>query len=685
MQELFYPDSIAIIGASRNKSKIGSIILHNILKTNYKGDLFLVNPVARQIEGYPVYKDIQQLPQGIKLAIVVIPAQFVLQAIEELGKKGVKYAAIISAGFKESGSAGKSREKDLFKLAKLYGIRIIGPNCLGIINNDAHKYAYNGSFGLLANHTGNISLISQSGALISAFIDRADSLNIGFNKIISLGNKLDLDEVDAIKYFEQDSKTKVISLYLEGISRPVEFIKAIKKSNKPIIILKAGRSEKSKKTIQSHTGSLAGDEKIIDTLLEEAGAIIVYSLGELFDTVQLFTKFQNVSRFGTAIITNAGGLGVLAVDASVESNLKLAKIENKAVQQLAKILPNAASTHNPIDILGDADTVRYRETLQIIIKEKTISSIIVLISPQIMTPLAEIGRVIQEIANKNPHKSILTVAIGGNKANLLIKELKDLPYFETSERAIKALANLYKWNHQTPNAKLWDEPTSYVKKSSIQDINTALEYDKSKDSISASWDTVNLIAQELSLELPKTLEIKSNTDIKKIEQKLQYPIVLKDVNPNILHRTDAGLVKLGVTNIDEVKKFYKQNKNGKIIAQEQAKKGIEVFIGIKRDPQLGAILLLGSGGIYAEILDDIAFASMPITKPYILKTLKKTKVYKILSGARGTEYDINWLVDTIFQLNLLIYSIPTIQELDVNPIIVYPKGGCVLDLKVILN
>jgi acyl-CoA synthetase (NDP forming) len=301
-----------------------------------------------------------------------------------------------------------------------------------------------------------------------------------------------------------------------------------------------------------------------------------------------------------------------------------------------------------------------------------------------MTPLTDIGRVIKEIATKYPHKPVLTVIVGGDKTVQLTKEIKNYPYFDTPERAIRALSNLYKYKYQSRNAKLWDEPTSYVKKSSIQSIKQALDQDKSQKLISASWDTVNLIAKELSLELPKTLDIKSNTDIKKLEKKLQYPIVLKDVNPNILHRTDSGLVQLGVSSLDEVKKFYKKHKNGQIIAQEQAHKGIEVFVGVKRDPQLGTVLLLGSGGIYAEILNDIAFASMPITKPYILKTLKKTKVYKILNGARGKEYDINWLVDTIFQLNLLIYSVPLIQELDVNPIIVYPKGGCILDLKVIL-
>ena len=684
MQELFYPESIAIIGASRNKSKIGSIILHNIIKTNYKGDLFLVNPSARQIEGYPVYKDINQLPQGIKVAIVVIPAKFVLEAVENLGKKRIKYAVIISAGFKESGAEGQSREKALAKIAKVYGIRVIGPNCLGIINNDANRYAYNGSFGLLSRKAGNISLISQSGALISAFIDKADSLNIGFNKIISLGNKLDLDEVDSIEYLDKDAKTKVISLYLEGISRPIEFIKAIKNSNKPIIILKAGRSEKAKKTIQSHTGSLAGDEVIIDTLLQEAGAIIIYSLEELFDTVQLFSRFQNVSRFGTAIVTNAGGLGVISVDASVEYNLKLANIEPKAIQQLKQVLPAAASKNNPVDILGDADAMRYRETLQILVKEKLVGSLIILISPQVMTPLTDIGRVINDIAIKNPHKPILTVMVGGDKTVQLTKEIKDYPYFDTPERAIRALSNLYKYTHQSRNAKLWDEPTSYVKKSSIQSINNVLKQDKSQNILSASWDTVHLIAQELSLELPNTVDIKSIQDIKKIEKQLKYPIVLKNVNPNILHRTDSGLVQLGVNNLDEVKQFYKKHKGSQIIAQEQAYKGIEVFVGVKRDPQLGIVLLLGSGGIYAEILNDIAFASMPITKPYILKTLKKTKIYKILTGARGIEYDINWLIDTIFQLNLLIYSITTIQELDVNPIIVYPKGGCILDLKVIL-
>jgi acyl-CoA synthetase (NDP forming) len=358
--------------------------------------------------------------------------------------------------------------------------------------------------------------------------------------------------------------------------------------------------------------------------------------------------------------------------------------EPKATQKLEKLLPMAASKNNPVDILGDADSIRYRETLQVLVKEKSIGSILVLITPQVMTPLSAIGRVIKEIATANPHKPIVTAMVGGDKATDLTQEIQGLPYFDSPERAVRSLSHLYQWNHQTPNAKLWDEPTSYVKKSSIQAINQAIEQDKLAEFSSVSWSTVTLIARELSLELPKTLDIKSSSDINKVDKKLQYPLVLKDVNPNVLHRTDAGLVKVGVQSKDEIKAFYKKHKDGQIIAQEQAKKGIEVFVGVKRDPQLGTVLLLGSGGIYAEILGDIAFASMPITRPYIIKTLKKTKIYKILNGARGTEYDINWLVDTIFQLNLLVYSVPEIQELDVNPIIVYPKGGCILDFKVII-
>lgn len=684
MQELFYPESIAIIGASRHKAKIGSVIFHNIVKSNYKGEIFLVNPSARKIEGYPVYRDINQLPQGIQIGIVILPAALVLESVEGLGKKGVKYITIISAGFKESGAEGRIREKQLAKLITQYNIRIIGPNCLGIINNDSHTRAYNGSFGLLSNKSGNISLISQSGALISAFINRADALGIGFNKIVSLGNKLDINEVEIIQYLEKDIKTEVISLYLEGIAQPQEFIYTIKNAKKPIIILKAGKSAKAKKTIQSHTGSLAGDEIVIETLLQEAGAIIVYTLEELFDTVQLFSRFKHVSRHGLAIVTNAGGLGVLSMDAVSVHNVKLTKIEPKAVSRLQNILPPAASTVNPVDILGDADDMRYRETLQVLVKEKSVGAIIILITPQVMTPLSAIGRVIADISKKNPHKPIITSIVAGNLTEQVIKEIPHLPYFESPERAIAAVSKLYNWNHIAPNAKLWDAPTSYVKKTAIQDINDSLAQDKEKGLISASWDTVNLIAKELSLELPKTLLLNDNKDIQKIEKYLQYPLVLKDVNPNILHRTDAGLVQVGINSLDEVKAFYRKHKNGIIIAQEQAHKGIEIFVGVKRDAGLGNILVLGLGGIYAETINDIAFASMPITKPYILKTLKKTKAYTILSGARGIEYDINWLIDTIFQLNLLVYSVPTIKELDVNPIIVYPKGGNILDLKVIL-
>lgn len=682
MQELFYPQSIAIIGASRHKAKIGSVILHNILKSNYKGDLFLVNPSTRTIEGIPVHSGIDTLPQGISLAIVIIPASFVLDAVTELGKKGVKYVVVISAGFKESGKGGVVREKALAKIAKTYGIHIVGPNCLGVINNDAHKYAYNGSFGLSCKQSGSISLISQSGALISAFIDKANNVSMGFNKIMSLGNKLGINEVDCIRYLENDPKTQVISLYLEGIAQPKEFIQAIHSSKKPIIILKAGKSQKARKTIQSHTGSLAGDAVITDTLLHEAGAIVVNSFDELFDTMRLFSVFQTVSRHGLAIITNAGGMGVLSVDAAENYNINLATIESKALVQLQKVLPSAANCNNPIDVLGDSDDMRYRETLQVIIKEKSVGAVMIIITPQIMTPLAAIGRVIRDIAQRNPHKPIIVVPVGGVAVKELSDTLGSIPYFESPERAIHTISLLYKWNHQSRNAKLWDAPTTYVKKSSVNHIEAALREDKIQNIATASWTTVNLIARELSLELPKTLLIEKKTDIKKIDSYLKYPLVVKNVDPNILHRTDAGLVRVGIHSIQEVEAFYRKHSKGTVIVQEQAHKGIEVFVGVKRDIQLGPILLIGFGGIYAEIMNDIAFASMPITKPYILKSLKKTKTYKILSGARGIKYDINWLIDTIFQLNLLIYSVPIIEELDVNPIIVYPEGGCILDLKI---
>ena len=685
MRNLLYPHSIAIIGASNNTQKVGSLILQNILGSNYGGEILLVNRNESTIHGMPCVQDVSDLPSGIDVAIVVIPAKFVLDVIRELGKKKTKYAVIISAGFKESGEAGLAAERELQAIAAEYHIRLVGPNCLGVINTDADKYAYNGSFGIPVVKSGNVSLISQSGALISSFVDRADQRSFGFNKILSVGNKSDIDEAEMIEYLSTDPKTEVIALYLEGVNNPVRFIQAIQACTKPVVVLKSGRSTKAAEAIASHTGSIVGESQQISTALTEAGAIEVKGFDELFDVLHLFSRHREVSRYDAAIITNAGGVGVLSVDAAEDFTVSLSEFQERTLEQLTTDLPPAAAVENPVDVLGDATWERYRLAIETTLSEKHVGSALVMLTPQIMTPIREIAEGIVQMQERFDHKVIIPVFIGGT----VIQEARDifikarLPWFESPEQAMQALSWLYTYTHQTPNAKLWEEPTVYIKKKSRQLVEEAIEANTSDTGL--DFAALAVIAEEFELPLPGYHYIRSESDIEPGLKKVGKPCVMKIVAGDMLHRSDVGGVKVGITTKKEATDFWSPRQEFEIIMQEQAKKGIEVFVGIKRDPEWGPFLVLGWGGIYAEIIDDFAMTTVPATKPMILKTLKSTKLYRVLTGARGTEYDVQFLIDTIFQLSLFALSFPQVAEIDVNPIILYEKGGSMVDFKVVVG
>lgn len=686
MKELFYPKSIAIVGASSDQKKVGARILENVLKSNYKGDLFLVNRSGGTIQGQPVLKDVSELPVGVEVAIIVIPGKFVKDVVEVLGKKSVKYAVIISAGFREVGKDGMDREMELVEIAKRYGVRLVGPNCLGVVINDANPLAYSGSFGLFVPKSGNISLISQSGALISSFTDKGDEIGFGFNKIISVGNKSDVDETDLVRFLAQDPKTDVIALYLEGIHRPKEFIQTLKDVEKPVVILKGGRSMVAKKAISSHTGSIAGEDVVIDTVLSEVNALRVYSIDEFFDTLFLLSKHRQVSRGGIGVVTNAGGMGVLSADAIADAGLELADISARTKEDMMAKLPPAASAKNPVDVLGDADEWRYQVAIEGVLGEKAVTTAMVILTPQVMSPVKEVAEIVVEAQKKYPHKIVVPIFIGGHGVEEAIEVFKGarLPYFDSPGEALMAVRNVYKYATERKHAKMWDDPTVYVKKQSVERIEKEIAKNKKMGNIAFDFEAVTAVSEEFGIVMPKFMYIESEDDIKAAAKHVGYPLVMKTVASNMLHRSDSGGVLVGVKSAKEMKTFWEKNKENRVIAQEMAGKGLEVFVGVKRDVQFGNVLTIGSGGIYAELLKDFAFTTVPTTKPYILKALKKTKVYQMLSGARGKTYDVDFLVEQIYQICLFAHTFDEVMEIDVNPIIVYPSSGCVVDFKVVL-
>jgi acetyltransferase len=763
MKNLFYPKNITIVGASNNSNKLGHIITQNILQSGYQGELFLVNPKEKEILNKSVFNKIQDLPNNLEVAILVIPAKFVLQSLQELATKNLKYAIIISAGFKESGNTGL--EEDLIKVSQQTDIKIVGPNCLGVLNLDSkNPLSYNGSFGFLPKNKGKIALISQSGALITSFLDKADRRGFGFSKVISLGNKADLDELDFIEYLENDPETSVIALYLEGYKRAQELVRFLAKSKKPVVIIKAGKSAQAKAAISSHTGSIAGNNKVSEMYLSQVKVIQPKSLEEFFSTIFLFEKYA-ASVFSTApltpfkkeiisknsksetassqlqksnfrkqnltlaILTNAGGAGVLSLDALANTNLKLAEISEKTKNKLAEFLPPAASLHNPIDILGDAQEDRYSKSLKVLLKDSQINYILILLTPQVNTEIQKTAQSITELSQQHPDKILLPVFLGGDKLHPAIEIFREnrIPYFDTPDEALQALNNLHQYFTEKENLEFLQTVSSQSKIFNLRIGNSLVNFEETKNTDSSldhkrqeffgikdfskkekidsskltqiqalikqdrqdslpslSFQTLDLIAQTFHLPLAN-FDFIETKNYQEIYQKYQgKKIVLKVVSANQLHRTDKQMVKVDVQSLEEIENFVREFKDQKMIVQEMVQGGIEVFIGIQKDEQFGHSLVVGSGGIYTEILDDLTLGAIPISPEQIQKLFQKTKVWKFLNGYRNKFFDTKTLIQSIYNLTIFVQLFPEIQSVDINPFIATKESGFLVDFKVLI-
>ena len=420
MKELFKPKSIAVVGASREPGKVGHAVVKNIIDSGYRGEVYPINPRADKILGLTTYKSVLEVPGDIDLAVVVVPAQAVLDVVEECGKKGVKYTVVISAGFKEVGGEGIERENKLVEIARKYGVRVVGPNCLGVM--DLHT-PLNVSFALMPKIRGGIAFLSQSGALLSAILDWASKVGIGFSKIISLGNKADLNEVDFLTYLGEDPETKVILLYLESIVNGRKFIEvgSTVTRKKPVILLKGGVTEAGAKAALSHTGAMAGGVTALRVALKKAGVLQVSSVSELFDMAIAFSTQPIPTGDRVGIVTNAGGVGVLISDLIVSKGLKLAEPSRQSIDYLRSALPPVASVYNPVDVIGDAKAHRYGVAIEVLLRDPNIDSLVVILTPQVVTEPEETAKVIVELSRKYPSKPVLAVFMGGEKVEKAVK------------------------------------------------------------------------------------------------------------------------------------------------------------------------------------------------------------------------------------------------------------------------
>ena len=687
MKGIFNPKSIAIIGASSNPQKVGHAILRNIYKGGFKGEVYPINLEGGKIFGLKVYSCIGLIKGKIDLAIIAIPAPNVPLVLEECGKKGVKNVVIISAGFREIGDKGALLEQQLLKIAQKYQITILGPNTLGFINNQLHL---NASFTDIWPPKGPVAFISQSGALCSALLDLAYSKNIGFSYFISLGNELNLKEIDVIEMLAKDKNTRVIAGYLEEISDGQKFRKIIKITpTKPVILLKAGKTSKGAMAVSSHTGSLAGSYQVVKSLFSQTGVIEVDNLEDLLNLAFYFAYQKVPQRFRMGIITNAGGPGVLATDYCLKNNLELGILSAKTKKILKKYLPPAANIHNPVDIIGDADPFRYELALKALGQDKNIDLILVILTAQAMTDSLKTA----EVIIKNYHrykKPILASFMGEEKVKEAVKLLNqnhipNFPFIQNAFSCLKKIKDYQVWQKETRPV------VSYYQFSLSKKAENRLNLIFSQKGF-LPIDQLYPLFKIYKFPYLKARIVKNEEEAIKAAQKLGYPLALRIVSQEIIHKTEVGGVALGINSDKELRQVFKKMYTGlkrknlleKVLGfelSEMTPEGVEVIIGVKKD-RIGHLIMFGWGGIYTELLKDTSFRLAPLGRKEAEEMIKETKVFQILSGFRATQkYDLKIIIDCLLKVSDLVTRFPQISELDINPLRVFKKGGKIIDVK----
>jgi len=710
LDAIFSPQSVAVIGASEKLGKVGHDIFANILKGNYKGTLYPINPSAKSILSIKAYPSIMDVPDDVDLAIIILPTKLVMKAVEDAVKKKVKGIVIVSAGFREVGEEGLEMENRIAAICKKAGVRLVGPNCLGVIN-PISSVSLNASFSSRMPTSGDISFISQSGALCTAVLDFAADRKFGFSKFISIGNKADVDELDLLRYLHEDINTRVIMLYLEELRNGREFIDVVKKITSgdrptPILAIKSGRTSAGAQAAASHTGSLSGSDAIYNAIFQQAGIIRVDTIDELFDFANAFA-FKSESALGklkrkvprgnrVAIVTNAGGPGILATDITTSSGLRLAKFKKETIDKLASHLPSAANLNNPVDVIGDAAPDRYKDALGAVISDDGVDGVLVILTPQSMTNALGTAEAIVEIA-RHTHKPILSCFMGIVDVSQGVDFLQKYgyPVYKFPENAAKAFVALYRYFRWLNRSHLEEYELESDKDRAAGIIANCLADGKTH---LGELDGVELLKCYGFNVLP-TILAKSEDEAADIAENMKFPVVMKIVSPQILHKTDAGGVILGLETREDVKKGFKEiikkaakyDPNAEIqgvLIQKMAMSGEEVILGMSRKPVFGPLLMFGLGGIFVEVFQDVAFRFAPIGRNESRRMISSIKGYKLLQGFRGRpKADIEILEKSMVSLSDMAVNHPEISEMDINPLLVHEekKGATVADCRIILK
>jgi acetyl coenzyme A synthetase (ADP forming)-like protein len=684
MRELFEARSIAVIGASPRPEKVGHVVLRNIIASGYSGELYPVHPKADEILGRRAYPDVMAIPGPVDMAVVVVPSTVVPTVMEQAGEKGVKVAVIISAGFREVGPEGAELERRVGEIASRYGVRVLGPNCLGVISTRNRMNAtFTDDFPL----SGHVAVTSQSGAMGTILLDWAKGTRIGFSQFVSVGNKLDIDEADLLAYFRDDPDTRVIGMYVEGMRRGREFIEQASSTSrcKPIIALKSGRTSTGAKAASSHTGALSGSDSVYSAAMAEAGVLRVKTLDEFFDLLQAFASMPLPRGDGVAIVTNAGGLGVMAADACSDHGLTMASFSRETVERMKEGLPEEANLYNPVDVIGDADAKRYEVALSAVLDDPGVNCVLAMVAPSDLLDVTEVAMLLSTYAGKTG-KPMVAAWVGGADmaAGAAILKEAGIPNYESPDRAVRALAAMV---HYQERGRIDDVPgppidgdrdrARKVLDAAMAEGRTALSEAEGKEILRAYG--VNVPPEGLARSAQQAAEI---------AKRIGFPVVLKVASPDIAHKTDVGGVVVGIDSEEMARREYElmmarvrsrlpdARVDGATV--EGMFSGREVIVGMVRDDQFGPVMTFGLGGIFVEIMKDVSHAIAPLSERRVDEMIRSIRAYPILAGARGRKRaDIPALKDVLFRVAQIAADFPQITEFEINPVMVGDEGqGC---------
>ncbi|MCL9818452.1 acetate--CoA ligase family protein [Natronocalculus amylovorans] len=679
LTELFAPDRIAVIGATAREGSIGRAVTTNLI-ADYEGEIVPVNPKYDEVLGLSCVADISEADAD--MAVVVVPPQIALHAVEAAGEAGVQNVVVITAGFGETGGEGASREKQLREIADKYDLNVVGPNSLGIMSTTG---GMNATFGPDNALPGGMSFMSQSGAFITAVLDWANDEGVGFKDVVSLGNKAVLDETDFVDHWGDDEETDVVIGYLEGISDGRAFIDAARKATQdtPIVLVKSGRTDAGAQAASSHTGTLAGSEQAYEVGLDQAGVLRAESVQELFDAAQMLANQPLPENKDVAIVTNAGGPGVMSTDAVGDSDLSMASFSQETLDEFSEKLPVEGNIYNPVDIVGDADIDRFTDALDIALADENVGMALVLSCPTAVLNYEELAEATVELREKH-QKPVAACFMGGERVNASASILQDagIPNYFDPSRAIGALDALAEYNDI--QSREYDEPTRFdVDKEKAHKILSRV---KERGDNRLGVEAMGLL-DAYGIPTPQGEIIDDPEDAREVAASIDGPVVMKIVSPDILHKSDIGGVKVGVEDEDVEDAFedlitrarnYQPDANllgVQVQEMVDLDTGVETIVGMNRDPQFGPLMMFGLGGIFVEILEDTTFRVAPVAESEAREMTEEIKTAPMLRGARGQEpVDVDGVVETIQRLSQLVTDFPAIMEFDINPLVATPVG-----------